>query len=348
MNFELDHEPAVIIEFSYWDGLKKGLLSGERLIHDLNRLDAHYMSRNSRKLELSKPVSLLRVDPGALLELKRTGQCSFSIPEYIFDLDFPGYYRRQIKNVSLTVPTITGPYTTISCSLSLSASRMRVESEQDPVPVQLPAEVVATSSAQSDSGLFQFDFRDERYLPFEGHGVDSDWQIQLPPASIAQFDYATISDVILNVFYTAKSDASKRDSVVAELQEANLGLTNTTLYQVLSMRAHFPDLWSQLASQQPVDEGDTTSVNFVFSPHHFPYLVSNRGLTIVSCDLYAQYKGGSIEQNGVATGIGQVTLSGDEVVVTVTDQAAVDLLRQTEQQLKDIHLLIGYTVNSAI
>ena len=351
MNFELDSEPAAIIEFSYWDGLKKGLLSGEKLIHDLNRLDAHYMSRNARKLELSKPVSLLRIDAGALLDLKRTSKCSFTIPEYLFDLDYPGHYKRQIKAVTLTVPAISGPYTTISCSLTLTASRMRVESEQDPVRVQLPAEAVATSSAQSDSGLFQFDFRDERYLPFEGHGVDSDWQLQLPPASIAQFDYATISDIILNLSYTARPDESQhesqRNAVVTKLEEANLGLADTTLYQVLSMRSHFPDQWSQLASQQPVDEGETASVDLVFSPHHFPYLVANRGLTITSCILYAQDMDGSIKEDGVDTQIDQKPLAVDDVVVTIEYQEAVELLRQNGQPLKDVHLLIGYTVNRA-
>lgn len=347
MNFELDGEPASIIEFGYWDGLKKGLLSGERLIHDLNRLDALYLSKNFRKLELSKQVSLLRVDPGALLDLKTTGNCTFTIPEYLFDLDYPGHYKRQIKSVSLTIPALSGPYMTISCSLSLTASRMRVEIDEDPVPVQLPADSVATSSAQSDSGLFQFDFRDERYLPFEGHGVDSDWEIQLPPASIAQFDYSTISDVILNVFYTAQSDESRHDSVVADLEAANLGLSNITLYQLLSMKSHLPDLWAQLSTMQAAEEGSSDPVTFTFSPHQFPYLVAHRGVTISSCDLYAQYQDGSIAENGVATGIGQVTLSGEEVSATVTDQAAVDLLLQTEQPLKDIHLLIGYTTDRA-
>jgi Tc toxin complex TcA C-terminal TcB-binding domain len=30
-----------------------------------------------------------------------------------------------------------------------------------------PVTSIATSSAQSDSGTFEFNFRDERYLPFE-------------------------------------------------------------------------------------------------------------------------------------------------------------------------------------
>ena len=39
---------------------------------------------------------------------------------------------------------------------------------------------IATSHAQNDSGMFQLNFNDERYLPFEGAGVISEWQISMP------------------------------------------------------------------------------------------------------------------------------------------------------------------------
>jgi hypothetical protein len=38
---------------------------------------------------------------------------------------------------------------------------------------------VATSNAQNDSGLFELNFRDERYLPFEGTGAISSWRLEL-------------------------------------------------------------------------------------------------------------------------------------------------------------------------
>jgi hypothetical protein len=38
---------------------------------------------------------------------------------------------------------------------------------------------IATSSGQADSGLFELNFRDERYLPFEGAGAISRWRLEL-------------------------------------------------------------------------------------------------------------------------------------------------------------------------
>jgi hypothetical protein len=69
---------------------------------------------------------------------------------------------------------------------------------------------IATSTGQNDSGLFELNFRDERYLPFEGAGAISTWQIELTQEPrLRQFDYATISDVIMHVKYTAREDAGE-------------------------------------------------------------------------------------------------------------------------------------------
>ena len=57
---------------------------------------------------------------------------------------------------------------------------------------------IATSKAQLDAGVFEFSFRDERYMPFEGAGAISDWSLSLPK-TLRVFDYATISDVILHL-----------------------------------------------------------------------------------------------------------------------------------------------------
>ena len=79
---------------------------------------------------------------------------------------------------------------------------------------------VATSSGQNDSGLFEPNLRDERYLPFEGAGVISDWRVELPK-EFRQFDYDTISDVILHVRYTARDGGSSlKEQASTELQDA--------------------------------------------------------------------------------------------------------------------------------
>src|SRR6266487_2303668 len=107
------------INVGYWDSLKKGLLAGERLQYDLRRLETAYLEQNRREFELTKHVSLAMLDPLALVRLRETGRCFFRLPEELFDLDYPGHYFRRIKSVSVSLPSVVGPYTTVSCTLRL-------------------------------------------------------------------------------------------------------------------------------------------------------------------------------------------------------------------------------------
>jgi hypothetical protein len=70
-----------------------------------------------------------------------------------------------------------------------------------------PITSIATSHAQNDSGLFELNFNDERFLPFEGAGAVSQWTIDLPPEH-NQFDLGTVSDVILHVRYSAEQGST--------------------------------------------------------------------------------------------------------------------------------------------
>ena len=88
------------VKFNYWDGGRKGLLSGEALYLDVKRMEMAYHENNKREFELTKHVSLRQLDPLALLTLKATGTLRGHVPEWLFDLDCPGHYMRRIKNVA--------------------------------------------------------------------------------------------------------------------------------------------------------------------------------------------------------------------------------------------------------
>ena len=61
--------------------------------------------------------------------------------------------------------------------------------------------MLEASIAQSDSGMFNVNLRDERFLPFEGAGVESTWRMELR-SEFRKCYYDTISDVILHIRYT--------------------------------------------------------------------------------------------------------------------------------------------------
>jgi peptidoglycan hydrolase-like protein with peptidoglycan-binding domain len=212
---ELGIPASSYIQFGYWDSLRKGLLAGERLELSLMQLERAYLDQNKRELEITRYVSLLLHHPIALIALKETGQCVVELPEQLFDLDYPGHYLRRIRNVSLTIPCVAGPYTNINCTLTLLSSKVRwdpssgggypEQGSSDPRFIYNygATQAIATSHAQNDSGLFEVNFRDERYLPFETAGIISRWQITMPQACNA-FDFNTITDVIIKLSYTAR------------------------------------------------------------------------------------------------------------------------------------------------
>ncbi len=213
---ELGIRDSSYIEFGYWDSLKKGLLSGDKLLHDLHRLEAAYIDQNKRELELVKHISLAQVSPLSLMTLKETGKCTIALPEWLFDMDYPGHYMRRIKSVSISIPCVAGPFTSVNCTLSLKQSETRVDTtpgsqysrvdENDSRFIIQRGAIssIATSSAQSDSGLFELNFNDERYLPFERTGAISEWELSMPKER-NYFDLSTISDIILHMSYTARS-----------------------------------------------------------------------------------------------------------------------------------------------
>ncbi len=137
--FERGLTTSNYITFGYWDSLKKGLLSGERLYLDLKRLEMAYIDQNKREYEITKQISLVLHDPMALIALKETGTCLVNLPEALFDMDYPGHYLRRIKSVALTIPCVAGPYTSINCTLTLQSSQIRKNANLASDPTDLAA-----------------------------------------------------------------------------------------------------------------------------------------------------------------------------------------------------------------
>ncbi len=100
------------LQFGYTSG-KEGLLAGEKLHLDLKRMEMAYYELNQREYELTKHISLMQLNPTALLMLRATGRCSIKLPEEMFDMDGPGHYFRRIKTVAVSIPCIAGPYSPV-------------------------------------------------------------------------------------------------------------------------------------------------------------------------------------------------------------------------------------------
>jgi Tc toxin complex TcA C-terminal TcB-binding domain/Neuraminidase-like domain/Salmonella virulence plasmid 28.1kDa A protein len=311
--FELGIKDSNFIKFGYWDSLKKGLLSGEKLFEDLKRLENAYLDQNKREYEITKSISLLLLDPFALISLKLTGACLINLPEAYFDMDYPGHYMRRLRSVGLTIPCVTGPYTSVNCTLTLLQSKIRMDNSganphaypEQPIASDsrfcynfAATDSIATSTAQNDSGMFEVNFRDERYLPFEGAGVISQWKLCMPPDCNA-FDFETITDLVLNIRYTARDggDALRAAAKSAAILPPRLAQTSppsgpqppqqVNLQRGFSLRHEYPTEWYKF--MQPPAAGSptlSTSMQINLSSDRFPFQYRGKPITITRADLF--------------------------------------------------------------
>ncbi|MDC3958225.1 hypothetical protein KEG38_30480 [Polyangium jinanense] len=309
--FELAQPEASYVQFVPWDSMKKGLMMGEKLQHDLRRMEVAYLEQNRREYEITKHVSLAEVAPLALLKLRETGQCEVELPEALFDQDWPGHYLRRIKSVSMTVPVVNGPYAGVNSKLTLLKSSVRMNSEVASTPslaANYPRKTgasgpdarfldhygsipsIVTSSGQSDAGLFELVFRDERYLPFEGAGSDSTWRMELDKGT-NRFDPTAVHDVVLHVRYTAREGGEN-------LKTAALNALGTadgpTGFRLFSAKTDFPDAWHVFIT------GQGAPVEYVLSlplgSRLFQPLLGERNLEITRVRVFAKRSGGAATQ----------------------------------------------------
>ncbi|MCF7697251.1 hypothetical protein KPG66_14695 [Mycetohabitans sp. B2] len=226
--YEMGDFTTRFIQPGTWKDAYRGLLVGEGLKLNLIKMDAAYLARNERPLEIVKTVSLKQL-LGADWKKSLTdshkneddyGRITFNLCEKDFDDDYPGLYQRRITRVSVSLPGILGPYENVCATLTQAYNAFLASPDPDGAKflrgeVQVaPSSVVqnlrasqqvALSTGLDDDGLFIMRFDDERYLPFEGTGAHSSWELAFPNPLRQQALLASLTDVIVRVHYTAKN-----------------------------------------------------------------------------------------------------------------------------------------------
>jgi hypothetical protein len=335
--FERGDDVSELLAPSYWDAGRAGLLAGERLMIDLQTMERRFIETNYRTLEIDQALSLTVVDPAALVNLREKGTCEFTIDDFHFDLQYPGHYRRRIKSIRLTIPCVTGPYSNVSATLTLLGSSIRTQPKVEAnavvdVPVRRSVSV-ATSTAQQDAGVFEFSFRDERYMPFEGAGATSRWRLTLPD-TLRVFDYHTITDVIMHVTYTAEADELLRAKIEATANDAGsllYRLKRTARTRTFSLRHDFSGAYQRLIAN-PLN----TAIPFTISMEHFPMFLSGKTLTATGAWLVPVLKRGKAA-GSLQVALDGTTLSQFTAASRLGGLGAADILTQIAVKLVGAH-----------
>jgi hypothetical protein len=165
---------------------------------------------------------------------------------------------------------VSGTYTTVACKLTLLKVSVRIDANPTSALLETSGgtQSIVTSSAQNDAGLFEVNLRDERYLPFEGAGVISQWKLELVKEA-QQFDWTTISDAVMHIRYTARDGGDLRDHAVKGLTQAlQSGI------RLFSARSEFPDALAAFLNPPSATPGQTMTI--ALDDSDLPYSVQGK------------------------------------------------------------------------
>ncbi|WP_104038531.1 Tc toxin subunit A-related protein [Vibrio jasicida] len=221
-------DSSTFIQPGSWDSHRAGLLCGEALMLNLTQMESAYLDWDSRSLEVNRTVSMSKEMGGIDFNAEVLGAMKGSDPsvsskhslqmkgkevfEAKIDLkalnieaDYPNTVVgdnkvRRIKQVSVSLPALLSPYQDVQAVLSYSGNGDLIHQS---------CTQAAISHGVNDSGQFQLDFNDSRYLPFEGLPIDGDGSASLiltfPNAGDSGKQRAlleSLTDIILHIRYT--------------------------------------------------------------------------------------------------------------------------------------------------
>ncbi|MDB6367592.1 neuraminidase-like domain-containing protein [Photorhabdus bodei] len=235
--WETNDTTASFIKPGAWQGTHAGLLAGETLMLNLAQMEDAHLKQDQRVLEVERTVSLAEVykEKGqfSLTEkiadlvnkkpdttssgnntlsfgegnAKTSLQASISLADLQIRHDYPegsgvGNVRR-IKQISVTLPALLGPYQDVQAILSYSG---------DITGLTESCKSLAVSHGMNDSGQFQLDFNDGKFLPFEGIDIDKGTLTLSFPNAIGEGSkegkqktmLESLSDIILHIRYTIR------------------------------------------------------------------------------------------------------------------------------------------------
>ncbi|RQH10645.1 Tc toxin subunit A-related protein [Okeania hirsuta] len=208
-------DPTATFIGSHWDQGTKGILAGQALWLDLQRMDLAYWSRIEPETSLLKEISLQELDPSSLASLQSRGQTIFCLKEELFEEDDPTLYGRKIQSIRVSIPALEnqrwsccGRLTQIDSRLYYSRHKDANHSIFNPYAYQS----IVLGGWQTDSSKVKLP--KGRLKPFQGTGVDSTWHLSFPTVVKAIGEkrrhfpqkemLKLIDDVVIEVTYSAK------------------------------------------------------------------------------------------------------------------------------------------------
>ncbi|EMO4163175.1 neuraminidase-like domain-containing protein [Morganella morganii] len=248
-----DYKRQTFIPADLWSGDNLGILVGVKLQKALLEMEMAYTQNNTRRLNITKTISLKSLVSNHLVKtdetplatwdevkaaLKEGKKLSFGLSHQFFDTDFPGHYARKIHSLSVTFPTLLPPYQNMRVLLeqtsntllvspdinaveSLYTSTEEINSESIIRNLRVNQKIIL-SRGNDDSGEFPENvFTGGQYHSFEHSGAISHWLLSVPRPKHSTELIDNLNDIIIKLDYTAKSGNETFETAVNKLLDDN-------------------------------------------------------------------------------------------------------------------------------
>ncbi|MFL9482875.1 hypothetical protein ACI6Q2_08860 [Chitinophagaceae bacterium LWZ2-11] len=301
--FEKPDKVIDFISYNYDNSIVGCATGADDLSNSINQMEKAYLSDTLRPLEMKVNIQLSRLNPIALLQLRKEGVATFEIPEWFLLLKNRGIYNAKWISVNFTFPMITGPYINMNAMITMTKNFIRpkaiggdnfeMQSDSDDRFVQrvLPFNKVLITNGNNDAGynldasatgneLYQ-----HQYRPFEQAGAICEFEIDLNSKTenfdFSELNWDTLSDVIISGVISVDIDKGKyKDDAEKYLSGLYKNIDNKDL-------SLFIDIKHDLPNELFKFKNDINAQNLIFNidKSKFPYITQNKKITITGIDI---------------------------------------------------------------
>ena len=356
----LKYGETVLIRFGYWDSLKKGLLAGDHLAHDLKRLDARLPRRQrprvradqARLADIAGSRTAHRAEGNGRLRIRRSRNgCSISIRPVITGGGSDGERHDPVRHRPVHERSLQGcgcSGTPIARTPALAVGYERVPDDDPSGPDGRfiddrkiiegdrhqygPERCGAVRACNAGRTLPAFRRRG-RHQPMAARTADGVQDLRLrhhlrrdpPPA--------------LHGARRRRSAARRCDHLGHDVAGS---ATAPPLFRLFSLRHEFPAEWHRFVSS-PSSANNTMTIDLAAT--RFPYFVQIRGITIAAAHAIARSRSPGPIQVAVAPGqaapdLAQQTWTGQDAPGPWTLGTASD-----PRLLEDLFIVLAYSAS---
>ena len=227
-----------------FSNLYRGLNIGEKLKLNLEQMTMMRLKKYERFIEIEKEIKLSEIFETnwtvKLEHLRKTGEITFDFPEKIFAIDYPGHYYRQICTLDFSIlgqqsavhailtqvsNAIIHREDTIAFDYLINAYTGHKPGEDVYLSDIRVGQQIALSSIVPNTNTRNHSYNSTsldsgRYLPFEGTGLISKWNLAFTNKKLRTELLAQTTDIVFRVKYTSVVGTKEyTDHVFKRLEE---------------------------------------------------------------------------------------------------------------------------------